>query len=741
MTSRTTWRVTSFLAGLSCGLLFFCGQGLRAEDVSPPAILQWFEASYKTMERRTPDVFMAGYGGVWIPPVGRAGSRGNGDNSVGYDPYDRFDLGTEDKPTHYGTESGLKRAADQFHRAVVDLYIDFVINHNGFNDANAKDGAVSFIDAGDYPGFVPKLQNDLNGDFHPNDAQGEIDGRAPGHGIDIAHEKDHRFVRNPVPGIANNLPAGTKVAFERIADVPSEENRRFYPDRNLPPIFLFNPKTGEQGIQVFPFNLNDPKQGDPIEENTMGYLMRNAQWLVQVIGADGFRIDAAKHVRQEALHNLDRAVYRANPRNYLDGSTKHVFCFGETKDRKIDILKRFVEKSINPSDPGRIGGNRDTLDFAFFDNVKENLTGNGLANDWGKVKQASLDFHDDGLQNGSAGVKFVSSHDDGGPHLSNVAHAYMLMLPGNTIVYHNAKEFGETGNFPQDGRGDALGGLFGNRVTRLLSIRNSHGRGNYHERLSEKELFAFEREGSAVVLLSNRLDAGFDSRTLNVSFEPGTRLVELTGNASDPSIDPNDDIPELIEVNADHTINVRFPRNVASGGTAHNSGYLIYGLAPPQAPLGIELTGVDRVIAGDIPTSSTNGTTRLTDLHVIKGDSFQIKMKFVQVNLLGSIRDAFADGDNALFRIDAGVDGNGNGQVDFRTPGTVSYGFEKFLEKSSPLIGSGSSRGDGEFIQTVDATKLEPGIHFIEVRAFRHRPGGGPVIYSSFKKMIMIERT
>src|SRR5690606_28218493 len=104
-----------------------------------------------------------------------------------------------------------------------------------------------------------------------------------------------------------------------------------------------------------------------------------------------------------------------------------------------------------------------------------------------------------------------------------------------------------TGNFPQDGRGDALGGMFGDRITRLLSIRNSHGRGNYVERMAEKELFAFERQGSAVILLSNRLDSGFDSRTLDVSFQPGTFLIELTGNASDPAVDPTDDLPALVE--------------------------------------------------------------------------------------------------------------------------------------------------------------------------------------------------
>ena len=238
------------------------------------------------------------------------------------------------------------------------------------------------------------------------------------------------------------------------------------------------------------------------------------------------------------------------------------------------------------------------------------------------------------------------------------------------------------------------------------------------------------------MLLSNRLDEGFDSRTLQVNFAPGSLLIELTGNASDASVDPSDDIPSLVKVNSDRKINVRFPRNKSPSGTAHQNGYLIYGLASPQAPAGLELTHVDRVIPAEVPTASTNGTARLADLHVIKQDSFQIKLKLVEVNLLGSIRDRHADGDNALFRIDAGLDGNGNGQVDFVKPQTVSYGFERFVDKRSPL----TNGGDGEFAQTIDATKLNPGIHFVQVRAFRHRPEGGPAIFSSFKKVILIER-
>src|SRR5260221_14764353 len=72
----------------------------HGQDISPPPILQWFECRYATMQNRIADLFQAGYGAVWIPPPGRADS---GNQSVGYDQFDRFDLGTDKAPTLYGT--------------------------------------------------------------------------------------------------------------------------------------------------------------------------------------------------------------------------------------------------------------------------------------------------------------------------------------------------------------------------------------------------------------------------------------------------------------------------------------------------------------------------------------------------------------------------------------------------------------------------------------------------------------
>ena len=53
--------------------------------------------------------------------------------------------------------------------------------------------------------------------------------------------------------------------------------------------------------------------------------------------------------------------------------------------------------------------------------------------------------------------------------------------------------------------------------------------------------------------------------------------------------------------------------------------------------------------------------------------------------------------------------------------------------------GSAQAPGDGEFSQTIDATKLDKGLHFIEVRVFRHRTDGGPAIFTSLKKVISIQ--
>jgi hypothetical protein len=49
-------------------------------------------------------------------------------------------------------------------------------------------------------------------------------------------------------------------------------------------------------------------------------------------------------------------------------------------------------------------------------------------------------------------------------------------------------------------------------------------------------------------------------------------------------------------------------------------------------------------------------------------------------------------------------------------------------------------RGDGLFVQRIDATRLEEGVHFLTARAYRHRTDDGPAVFREFRKVIYIDR-
>jgi len=710
------WRVA-----LRCQAL----EARETPDVSAPAILQFFESTHTNMERRMPDVFRAGYGSIWAPPPGQADL---GDFSVGYDVYDRFDLGSPGNPTLYGTETGLKVTIKELNRAGGLYYSDYIINHNGFSDWTTP----GFLNAGGYPGFFMSTGGGSWGDFHDPSATGDLNFRLAGL-IDIAQDSNNQYVRSPVPGFANNLPAGTTPAFGRLANVPSEANRRLYPDQGLTPIVVNDPATGAGSLSIYPFNTVNPSAGDPVAENAMGLLMRYAQWMVQEIGVDGFRLDAVKHAPTWAFNFFDRAVFRASPKTLLDGSQPRVFSFGETFDGNKAFVQTYIRKDAY--NPGTVGGNRDALDFPLFFAIQSNFTSNGLQNSFFNVVNASQDSQDDGLaNNGSQGVAFVQSHDSDGPYLSNVSYAYILMRPGNAIVYYNAEQFGTGRDFPKDGRGDALGGLYGDAITRLVQIRNGYGRGNYQQRWLDKETLIYERQNSALVLLNNRTDSGYDTRTVQTGFAPGTVLVELTGNATNSTIDPVNEIFDSVTVNGAGQVTVRIPRN-KTGTVAHNNGYLIYAPAAPNGVLTI--VGASGTIAAETPTAGTNGTALLSALPVITGNSFQVRLDTAAYLLPGGGRDFDADGDNAIVRINGGLDLNGNGKVDLTAPGSDSYGFEQFVTTKSP--GFGSADGNGLYIQTIDATQLPEGVNYITVRAFRHR-SSGPAIYRDYKVAVYVDR-
>lgn len=134
-------------------------------DVPSPAAGQedapWW---WDRLAEQAHELRAAGFTAVWIPPVLKSHSGGY---SVGYDPFDDYDLGSKLQmgtlPTRYGTREQLQRACAVMRANGFSIYADLVQNHRNGDDGNFR---FVYKDAYGNPagGRFPKGPED----FHPN---------------------------------------------------------------------------------------------------------------------------------------------------------------------------------------------------------------------------------------------------------------------------------------------------------------------------------------------------------------------------------------------------------------------------------------------------------------------------------------------------------------------------------------------------------------------------------------------
>ncbi|KAA0216236.1 MAG: hypothetical protein DYG94_05645 [Leptolyngbya sp. PLA3] len=731
-----------------------------------PVMLQWFECEWDDVERRTPDLFLAGYNAVWLPPPSKASFQ-----SPGYDPFDRFDLGrppitataSNRARTTYGTEQSFDAMVAELHRANTLVYIDGIFNHN--SGRTESDG---FLAQGGWPGFwIPrenpprdKVPTDNWGDFHAGNANGYLQSENPGGAnynltqgdlvalIDIAQESNHQYIRNPVTaGDPLNIPGGT------LYNLPDAGNAAFYPDGDLAPMNVSNPGTsrnpGVTNFTRYPFNAAQPLAGDAVTDNTTGYLMRWAQWMLEARRIDGFRLDAHKHIPTWFWDTyFDAAVHMA--RLDPNGNRVNPFTFGENVSGNFDMLANYVRFDSFAT--------RDALDIQGAARLREVVNAAGFGS-WGglfsNADTAHLDVADDGVSNGSVGVNHVFSHDNGStgngsstPALPTARqqgypqHAYLLMRPGRPIVYHHARGVTRSsGFFPREGVPLALGlnpadNTLDPTVTRLVRLHNQLAWGQYFQlNANINDVLVFQRAANGfancIVGVNDRFDAGIDTVNVVTQYAQGTRLHEQTGNAADATIDPFDAIPEVITVGPGGAVTLQVPRNVSPAGVEHAKGYVIYSEALPQGAL--FLTNQSGTINAD-PTNFPAFFRRLNAIPVISADSFRITLNTQQADA----QDPNTD-DNALFKIDQGTqDFNGNGSVDYGLNAPVVGGYEQFVTIRQPTYGSGGTTG--VYSQEIDATTLAEGFHYISTIAFRHRPALTSPMFSEWRSAVYIDR-
>ena len=94
---------------------------------------QW----WNTVRAQLPSLASVGFSALWLPPVHKGANLGG--PSMGYDPYDYYDLGEFDQkgfvPTWFGSKQELLDLLADAHRLKMSVIDDLVINHNSGADA------------------------------------------------------------------------------------------------------------------------------------------------------------------------------------------------------------------------------------------------------------------------------------------------------------------------------------------------------------------------------------------------------------------------------------------------------------------------------------------------------------------------------------------------------------------------------------------------------------------------------
>jgi alpha-amylase len=217
----------------------------------------------------------AGFTSIWLPPVTKGA---NGWVSMGYDPYDDYDIGSkwQNSPqsgaTRYGTRNQLQRVCAILKANNIDIYLDVVENHRNGDPGNRQ---FRYVDAyGAYPG----------GRFEKN----------PG---------DFHFNPSPMVSVPqdSNVPAGWDAG-----DAGFESSGAFGPDLA------------------------------PVNSTTANHYLWNGltdagDWLTKALDADGYRLDYVKGVSTDWLSSFLNT-----------GAMSGKFAFGEYFDGNLGKVQRWV---------------------------------------------------------------------------------------------------------------------------------------------------------------------------------------------------------------------------------------------------------------------------------------------------------------------------------------------------------------------------------------------------------------
>jgi Alpha amylase, catalytic domain/Thrombospondin type 3 repeat len=751
--------------------------------------LQYFETSYKEIQARLPEVAAAGYAVLWLPPPNK-GCEGTAD--VGYAVYDRFDLGDQNQRgtvvTRYGTRKDLEALTTSVHRAGVKVIFDMVMNHNG-NPSRIENAHVTLkaVPIDGYPHTRPLDYHVFPGKTFDNGSTFQVALPQSSGGVSswpTAMVKP-KTSWNPESWVAAvKMPSGVSIpGFTHLVRAPWSDYSNAWVDQNYSLLGLIdfaieqhlnsaktgvNPaldgKNNATGLAL-PVYVRQPgcsacyPGGKPVSEEIRQYLQRWIWWLGKVTDADGYRLDAIKHVPttffnydftgdkvafNKAIQD-DYDLRRGNSDGNDDDDVADAIIFGES----------FTGDIFGELKPYRQTGMKllnFPLMFKLLDIFGKSKNGGG---DIGKLSYPHGGFaglmEEFGGLGRKDGVHFAQSHDQNPPDLQEeLAFAFVMTRPGDAVVFFDGNNF-DTKSWVAAGRPDALGDI-DSTITTLIAIHNHYARGGMFNRFVDDDAYVYERVvqgkgATLLVLLHDNIGSdarvgpdgvarfgGFDPRPLVVTaFPPGTKLTELTGNSpvkSTTVLDPK-------SVPAAQLTAAKAKYSSATAGAALPQSYGLVHLAVPSGPTGnyaaYGIAGPAQPKNGARALSIWQAGQRVEDIKLQTvgerrtGAGVRVPPRVLTVpEVTGKLVDlrlrVGATAAAAYARINAGG-------VPLAGAKPVKGSPEGLYDGYVPLKRGKDVSGDRSFaLEQVDLSGLTDGAHVLQVRAVDTTSGGAPTV-------------
>jgi len=515
-------------------------------------ILQYFGTPWSEITARMPELAEAGWTALWLPPPFKAGSQ----FSVGFDTFDRFDMGSKDQmggvSTLHGTEAELLKLMETAHRFGIRVYFDNVMAHNG-GPTPGYDENVSIFSQ---PGFVPE-------DFHLLRTAGGFYRRPPGpdytdewqvlnrndFGLDIAQENPNtsfgdyegsqfpkywgmRHPDNPEYYLDTDIQVGTNGDGDPVYTFANNEpfddvgygatnagagNGRFdWDDANgngqhdSGEVSESFTDTGldsnRPGWQDAAHGMGDGiyNMGNPVSEDVNSLLFRAVRWFIDKAHVDGFRLDAVKHAPDYFFGKMDEPKDASNwgyngqiqeQFNITHGYSdwsNHRDSLFNTDQGRDDAMLFGEHLGAPPGQGGYVAAGMRMADNGMLDGLPGAVAG------WGSL--AGNDQPGIYTYGVNEAVMFIGSHDFNfmSTYDRPSANALLFTRAGLPIVYtdgYNETQYPDSAGkfFPQHGDNAFLGQYGDQNLVNLLYINQLFARGEQLPKWGDDSYVAYER--------------------------------------------------------------------------------------------------------------------------------------------------------------------------------------------------------------------------------------------------------